>query len=84
MNSYLEATATEPDLTVVVTTQSGVITSSYPANTAFKLTTCEPILELIVNGINCSDHVYQKTQIDSDLPFWLWLHQITGQGWLFR
>jgi hypothetical protein len=84
MNSYLKATATDTALTVVITTQSGVVTTTYPLNTAFKLTTTEPILKLEVNGVNCSDWVYQQTEINSDLPFWLWLHQITGQGWLFR
>lgn len=84
MNSYLEATATSAPLNLVITTQSGTTTSTWPVLKPFQLTTNEPILELVVNGINCSDWVYQQTQIDSDLPFWLWYHQITGQGWLFR
>jgi hypothetical protein len=83
MNSYLEATATDVPLTVVVTTQSGVTTTTYPLTAAFKLTSTEPILKLEVDGINCSDYVYQQTLIDSPLPFYLWYHQITGQGWLF-
>ena len=84
MNSYLQATATETPLTVVVTTSSGTQTTSWPVSKPFHLTTDEPILKLVINGIDCSDWVYHQTQIDSDLPFWLWLHQIAGQGWLFR
>lgn len=84
MNSYLEATATETALTVAVTTRSGTVITSHALLAPFRVTSAEPILELTVNGINCSDHVYQQTTIDSNLPFWLWLHQITGQGWLFR
>ena len=85
MNNYLEATATdEPPLVVEITTAAGTTTTNHPLLTAFKLTTLEPILKLVVNGINCSDYVYQQTSIDSPLPFYLWYHQITGQGWLFK
>jgi hypothetical protein len=82
--NYLEATATDADLTVVMTTQSGIITVRHGLLAPFYLTSPHPILRLVVNGIDCSDHVYQQTEINSDLPFWLWLHQVTGQGWLFR
>jgi hypothetical protein len=84
MNSYLEATATDTPLTVVVTTQSGVTTTTYPLLSAFKLTTNAPILKLVVDDVNCSDYVYQQTHIDSELPFYLWYHQVSGQGWLFK
>jgi hypothetical protein len=57
---------------------------THPVLEPFRLTTDEPILELTVNGINCSDWVYQQTEINSELPFYLWYHQITGQGWLLR
>lgn len=83
MNPYLEATATELPLTLVVTTESGTTTTSYPLLAPFKLTTTEPILRLVVDSIDCSDYVYQQRVIDSHLPFYLWYHQITGQGWLF-
>lgn len=82
MTTYLEATAIDPVLSVEVTTAHGTTKSSILSTEPFNLVANGPILKLIVDGINCSDYVYQQERIQTNAPFFLWYHQISGHGWL--